>query len=288
VLVIHVGLPKTATTFLQSAVFPGIPHTTSILRRHSPQQQQFCMALAREVRRGLRSPWVPARHRRRVCAELEELVARHQRVLISYEGLSINAAEFWERKGNPPGRFAANMRELLALAGLQSQSVGFIIGIRRQSHWFASRYAQSARKYSAFSNTHFSQQVEAIASLAGTPAARWLDYTAVHTHLAAAFPASRLLFLPLEDLQADAQSYIERVKGWVLADGPASPQSAPSRPLPVRNRLSAAADVWSLPNGNGSIQLLPEQAARIDALYAESNSTFSALTGINLAALGYG
>lgn len=292
-LIFHLGLPKTATTFLQSSVFPRIPDTRSILRRHSQHQRQFCMGLAREVRRGLRVSWLPASHRRRVCAELAELVHQNQRVLISYEGLSINAAEFWERQGNPPQRFVANLREILGSVGVRSESVGFIIGIRRQSHWFASRYAQSARKYPHFSNTHFGEQVAAIASLAQTPAARWLDYAAVQQQLSAAFPASRLLFLPLEELQANAQRYAEQVKAWVVTEGKSLNPSSPSKPpsgksLPVRNRLSAAANTWFLPNGNGSIELLPEQAGRIDAYYSRSNRAFAARTGINLMALGYG
>ena len=220
---------------------------------------------------------------------IAQLQQQDGRLLISYEGLSISARELWEGTGTTPLCFARNLAAILAAPQLSRQPLRFIVGIRRQSSWLASRYAQSAKKYPEFSPADFESRVEGFHALSQGPAAQWLHYNQVYQSLSATFPSAQLLFLPLEALSHNPAGYIQRVTSWLecpSADAPVD-DAPPCDMAGLRNGLSTEANVWVLPNGNGRIHLSPAMGDRIDSCYSSSNRAFAQLTGLPLADLGY-
>jgi hypothetical protein len=289
-IILHIGLPKTATTFLQTSFFPLLTNTNVILRRNSPGQARFCKNFSKVVRTR------PALQEEcetvlLVQNRLKRLNLRAVTQLISWEGLTINAKEFWDGNGISPDSFANNLNSILSRAGIEKNDIAIIVGIRRQSQWICSRYAQSSFHYPRFSQADFERRLDNPEKIMTSESSKWLSYDKALNSILRVCPEENLYFLPIETLSQNPSSALLRLTSWIESIGNAKVEikdrdkNSPKKG--VRNKLSVSPGVWSLRNENGLLAIDEAKLEQIDNYFRHSNSVFAEASGLDLAQLGY-
>ena len=124
VLTLHIGLPKTASTFLQRSVFSSAPGLTYV-RKYKELPLPVAIEKMQRVHPRRVSDFVDS-----IGEELPE-----GNVLVSNENVSMHVKEPWADKGPTPTRFCERVVALEPLVG----TLRVILGIRRQDQWLASR-----------------------------------------------------------------------------------------------------------------------------------------------------
>ena len=301
---LHVGLPKTASTFLQERVFPALGHLevrtvppTALFRTRADAargHRLFAAALHRSA-----AVWEA-----RGPALMDELLgpgdAGDRGLLVSDEAIG--------RRASRPEALAAHLAAFARLASARGFFPPRIVAfLRRQDHWLASHYAQVSDRKGG-SQAGFESMVDRTLDPARERYGfgMLLDYGALHAALASVAGAERVLMLPHEALVAEPERVLRRLLAWL-----GTPEEA------VRTLLAAAADranvrgearggvpSWrlrppSLALGGRRfglpsrlwparrIELTPDLSSRILAAYAEANARAAAAAGLDLAAYGY-
>ncbi len=308
-LYLHVGLPKTASTFLQERVFPGLDHLNV---RAMPRTRRF--ATAGDAAAGFRAFACALRRAAGVWqAEGEALVDEilgpddgRRGVLVSDEAIGRGASR--------PEGLAAHLAAFARVAaGRRLGRPRIVAFLRRQDHWLASHYAQMSDRRPGAGQAGF----EALADRVLDPACErfgfgmLLDYGALHAALAEVAGPGGVLLLPHEALETEPQATLGRLLDWL-----GTPQDraravvaeTADRRANVRAETREGAPSWRLrpPSlglerfGRGRrlalpgrlwptrrIMLGPALSARILAGYAESNRRASEAAGLDLARWGY-
>jgi hypothetical protein len=141
VLVLHVGLPKTGSTSLQSGVFARADGVAYAHRKRGAAAADLTEGLRDYVRAG---PVAAAFARRGLVRRLAAFAPEAATVLVSDENVALGQAEFWRGRGPAPADVA---RRLAALAGAlpdRLRPVRVLVGVRRQDRWLASSFAHKA------------------------------------------------------------------------------------------------------------------------------------------------
>ncbi len=278
-LCFHIGLPKTATTFLQWEVLPRLPETMILHKGQGPElSRKYLKEMTGHCRRGRRRIW-PKRFwlgrgiRRRLRAPGS--------VVITNENISMGVNAVWTGEG--PGTVARRLAADAADLGVPASQVRILFGLRAQAPWLASRYAESAKDNPDFDQAGFARHITAIAD--GTARAApldWLDYAHVYDALADVFGPQNLLFLPLEAVeQMNAAECAGRIAAFLAL--PQAPQAPAALPEAARRNVSARAEGgWRLKSGNGHIELTPAMESAIAARFAATNAGLRDRTGIAL------
>jgi len=268
-LTLHIGLPKTGTTFLQRQVFAGTGDPVFLHRRHGPEAEALCRDLKRYVKAGpLVSTVLRSRIRRRLSAMSD--AGGIPRFLVSDENIAMSAGGFWQGMGPEPLRVAAR------IAGIMPRGQArVVIGIRRQDQWLASRYAESSRRLAGLDQADFDRRMREIAatpSLKGPLA--WLDYGGVHDRFSAALGQENVKLVSLERIVAAPADTIRELGDFIGAarlEGARAPK--PSRS--GRNRLSKGPNTWRMRKGGGALRLSPEVEAALLDRFARSNDALA-------------
>lgn len=268
-LVLHIGLPKTGTTFLQRQIFAEIGDPVFLHRKRSPEAEALCRDLRRYVKAGaLVAPFLRHRVRRRLDAMAR--TGGVPRFLVSDENIALSASGFWQGRGPAPRRVAARIAELLP-----GERVRVVIGIRRQDQWLASRYAESTRRLGGLGQADFDRRMRDIAAAAELKGPLgWLDYAAVGARFSEALGAENVRLVSLERIVEAPAATIRGLEHFIGADreaGSATPK--PSRA--GRNRLSKGPNTWRMRKGGGVLRLEPEVQSVLLARFAPSNATLA-------------
>jgi hypothetical protein len=268
-LVVHVGLPKTGTTFLQHRVLAQAPGIVFVHRGGGPRQARACASFRHFAHASaLTAPF----HRRRLVTHLRALTGSGP-LLVSDENISVKAAHFWTGGGTGPDRLARRLAGLAADLG----PLRVILGIRRQDRWLASRYAESSRHFPSFGQHDFDRRMAEIAAAPALPGPLgWLDYQAVRAAFAAALGAENLLLVPLERLAAAPEATLDVIGGFLGIEVPHG--KGQTRPGRRRNTLATGENSWRLRRDRTPLTLAPELQAAIRARFAASNRALAALT----------
>lgn len=270
-LYLHVGLPKTGTTFLQSRIFPGFP--VSYIHKSNNRKQadliHFCHRFFRvktleklgseaEIVKGLNV--------------LTKKIAdpSHDRVLLSDENISISLSGVWEQRVATAEQFALRLRQFAEFIKTMGAETHVICSVRRQDSWLASRYAESAKRAEDFSQAGFEAFVggEYLQVLAAESV---LNYDKLYRETVRQFGAAGCSFLTYESLERDPAGHIGRLHAIIVGD------TAPSsRALEAQdNRSRVAEDSWQLKNASGGLlRLTPELRHAILAPFRDSNAAF--------------
>lgn len=273
-LVLHIGLPKTGTTFLQH-LFRRTPDLAFVHRKMGEREGDVC----RELRRLARTNRLLALvHARRIGARVRDLVPASRSLLISDEDISVAAGGFWRGAGPEPQLVA---RRLAALEppGSASAPVRVMIGIRQQDQWLASRYAESSRMFPEFGQSDFEARMRRIAagaSLAGP--LQWLDYLGVREIFARALGPDNVLLVPLERLAADAGDTLAEVGRFLggvdLGHAFLAMHRSKRR---TQNRLATGENTWRMRRDGSPLRLEPDLQAALRQRFAESNRALAAV-----------
>ena len=274
-LVVHIGLPKTGTTFLQYRI---LARTRGVMLLHGSKTvlaERICGELRDYVRAGrLRAPFLRRRLAVSLRHALEMAEAEGSILVVSDENISLRSGGFWRDKGPSPERLARRLGALGRALGPQAGPLRVILGIRRQDRWLASRYAESARHVSGFSQADFEHRMSAImasSDLAGPLG--WLDHHRACTALMGALGADNVHVYRLEKLAskprkvfADMGRFIGNprlLRTWKKAQK--KTRAAP------KNVLSKSNDTWQLRGTSKDIHLTPELSVGLKRRFAPSN-----------------
>lgn len=321
-LYLHIGLPKTGTTFLQEEIFPALPALRFFNKPQSPILQGKLDPIYGIMDRYFsRSALVWQHQGDRLFADvlgLSKDTAPQENILISDEGVGAQASR------------PVLMREHLTRFAEKASAWGFthvrlFCVIRRQDRWLASHYAQLSDRKANASQKAFETYVRDWLS---PSAGRYLngirtDYKALHEELVAALGQPNVLMLPYEWLDEDPAAFLECLFEFLeLADAHRlTSELAPAASRKRSNQRSTAPNSWQLrrrevmdtkvvhlqparifqrlklptalplpwpeTEREASIELTPALSREILAVYGEGNRRLAADLGLDLGRYGY-
>ena len=198
--VFHVGLHKTASTYLQDRVFPALDRS-QICYVH--KYDDFTMALVHALRRGVIGQDAEIRdHIRRRFQDVEQ-----PRVLISSEGFA-----GWPRAGyhNDFVRLTEGLAHLFPSASI-------VLVVRNQIDWIVSLYKHSLRNgltpVAEFLNFDAHEPHEETPERQRLANALAYDFSRLHRFYRRTFAEDRVHILFFEELQANPGQFLSRVSG---------------------------------------------------------------------------
>lgn len=260
-LTLHIGLPKTGTTYLQEAVFPRIPALRYLGKlgtdrlqagggpRYGILDRTFKQSTAIWNDHGA------ALFDDHIGAAPSPATARLG-VLVSDEGMGTS--------GRRPEHLALHLERLTDEAARRGFArVRVLCTIRRQDQWLGSHYAQISDRQTAVSQARF----EAFVRGALDPWDRFyhdgimLDYAHLHATLGRAVGPDNVLFLPFEQFLDAPATYLERLLDFLDPGGATTLATLGlDRNDAGRdryNRRSAGADRWAVRPHARTVRLRP-------------------------------
>jgi hypothetical protein len=268
-LIVHIGLPKTATTFLQYRIFKPAFGSGFIHRASGGADEKLCRQF-REL--GLASS--PARaHREKLAKLLRRRADQASTILVTDENISIHWNHLWDGRGCEPDRLAGRFARLRKNLAHMVPELRVIIGIRRQDQWLASRYAESSKHHPEFGQQDFEVRMVRIAASEKLEGAfAWLDYAAVRDAFVTALGEENVLIAPMERIKQEPRAMLEEMGAFVGADLVASYETIPEEAKDHRpNQLSSGENSWQLRKDGSTIRLPPELQAALLARFTKSN-----------------
>lgn len=264
-LILHLGLPKTGSTFLQNEVFPNFEGLT-VLHRTVPPVSAFgrlgphlLMGLKRLVK--TENPfwswfgqWVLV------------AVQSRGRVVFTAENLSLRPNGIWDGGGAGPSFYEQYLRRLKKKMG-QSRLV-VILGVRRWDTWLPSRYAQSATTFISPGQIDFETRVgQILETKLGNQDAPlgWLEYDSVYELLCRAIGPENVMVYRQEDLESDCVGVINRLSKILECRFSGEKMKLLANPDAVtkRNVKKVDSSTWRLRNSEETISVNSELQKRI-------------------------
>lgn len=281
-LYFHIGLPKTATTFWQYAIFPQVDGIRYVHRARSEADHACCRLLRQYcsaedgASAALRDAVL------RILAETVDTLPETEDVLISDEGISMHPAKFWKARGPSPAQVAQRLRELGA--GLRpEQRIRIMIGTRSQDAWLPSRYAESAKNFPEFCQGDFEKRLDGIVRAGRLEGAQaWLEYDKVYSAFVSTFGADDVFVVPIEWLTESPSKALDTVERFLGRRGLAEVyerQKTKSGNIVRMNKLSAGENTWKMREGDGIVSLTPEMRASILSRFETSNGILAEMLG---------
>jgi len=268
-LCIHPGLPKTGTTSLQKNLFPYFAtNSLAYIGRNMPNEDK-----AIQIRKLLQQTGGDLRIHRKDN--------RRKTILLSDENISMSPANPWlANSAASPESIAINAARLARkLGGL---SPAFLISIRRQDTWLASRYAESAKIMTEVSQKDFEQRVNAaLKNIEINARLNWLRYD----NLCSIFSAIRhaeTLVLPIEAYEETPSCYANKL-GKLLNVEVTGDLTIGK----IENTLSTGPRIWRTKGHQESIQLTEVLSERILSHFRTQNEKLSERIEIDLSQWGY-
>jgi hypothetical protein len=311
-IVLHVGLHKTGTTFLQERVFPALPgvrfvHPLHVQRPDDGPIERFMFEL---FFRNAACIDVEA-HRRAIDAWLAEVA--EPTVLISSE-----AIVGWPIENH--SNLAVNAEYLARM--FPAAKIWLVV--RRQDRWVESAYAQllkagfstSIERYLNYRGGRFDRYNVGLYHGPNVDA-RDLDWNAFDLHYRARFGDDAVCTLPFELFVADSEDFLRRFYAFAMIEGGPFPDTGErvnerwsplaagvaklvnKVPMPVkralRDRLGKgwhpsaviSRTLGPLLPGRRSSFLSPELGAKLLHLHHAGNRALGERIGVDLATYGY-
>ncbi len=304
-LYLHVGLPKTASTWLQDEVFSRLGRLRVVSK---PRTRLFRMpadaAAGPAVFEGAmrRSATLWDSYGDALFAEmlgpLEAWRAEGRDLLVTDETIG--------RAGSRPALLAAHVAGIAATAARWGLGrVRVLCVIRRQDHWLASHYAQISDRLPRAGQAGFEAMVAEVLDPARARHGfgALLDFHLLRDALAGAVGPEALLILPLEALRDAPEATLGRILDWLDAPEDTARRvlaAALDRPANVRAQDAAwrlRAPTLRVPGlgrrlprparRRGTITLPSEVTAAILAAYGSGNRRLAATERLPLATWGY-
>lgn len=266
-VVLHIGLPKTGTTFLLDRVFSRAKALTLVHRRLRPDWA----GLSLDLRRYGRMPgFVAPYFRHRAAVGLRAVAPRDPgTLLLSDDNLAIDAHALWRGRGPSPEGLAARLATLAESVTPLGQ-LRVLISVRRQDRWLAARYADSARHYPDFDQVDFDRRMArlvAAETLSGPWG--WADYAAVERVFATALGAENVMLLSLERVAAAPARSMNQLGRFLGVRVPRGPAKG------ARIARALGEEAWPM-RGGGDLILKPDVRDMILERFGPSNAELAA------------
>jgi hypothetical protein len=263
-VVLHIGLPKTGTTFLQRDVFARNRQLTFAHRNLAPARRGLCEDLRRYAKvPGLLAPFL----RYRVASGLRAAAPRDPgTLLVSDENIGVDAHTLWKGRGPSPESLATRLAALAETVAPLGQ-LRVLIGIRRQDQWLASRYAESARSYPDFGQVDFDRRMARLGAMDALSAPwRWADYAAVERAFSDALGAENVMLLSLEHVTSAPVRSMNELGRFLNVRIKRLPKRK------ARNALSLGENTWKMRGSGAPLVLKPDVRDMILERFAQSNA----------------
>ncbi|WP_366555787.1 sulfotransferase domain-containing protein [Aquibaculum sediminis] len=200
-LVVHIGLPKTATTFLQRKVLRKNPSVRMFHKKNSPELIKKAQSFLRKGSGDI--------------SDLGRYLDGDRVNVLTNENISLTDMSFWSNRGAcTPAILANNLRRLSNLLFGRPDAVRAILSIRRQDRWVASRYAQSASKFAEPGQQDFERRVQKAITRHFSTRGVWIDYAHVIETLEKACP-NGVLVLMQEELEHDPVAWARKLDAFL-------------------------------------------------------------------------
>ena len=307
---LHIGLPKTASTWLQERVFPQLDHLRFVATPRSrlfdePEDRAMEGRLMACALRRSATVWRATGDAlmRELVGEREAWLGNGHDLLVSDEAIG--------RAGSRPEILAAHLREMAIVAQRWGHDrLSVVCLIRRQDHWLASHYAQMSDRDARASQRGFEALVRRIADPAGARHGfgTLIDHAALREALVGV--VDDLLLLPHEALRSDPERALTTLLAGLGTPGDTTVrivEASAGTAANVRSeegawrlrprsllvpgaggRRRVALPSWTPVLGRrGVIRLTPDLSARILASYAASNRALDEAEQLGLGIYGY-
>ena len=268
-VVLHIGLPKTGTTFLQKHVFQAAPLTFAH-RLRTPEWAGLCADLRGYARgHALLAPY----RRHRVAQALRAAAPEEPgTLLVSDENISLGAHALWVGGGPSPETVAARLGVLAPKVAALGQ-LRVLIGVRRQDQWLAARYAQSAERHSEFNQVDFDRRMAWIhGERTLTGAWRWADFGAVERAFTDVLGAENVMLLSQERMARDLPGLKADLSRFLGIPGRLNRGGKRKR----TNTLSAGENAWRLRGRAEVLELRPDVQDMILERFGPLNTELAA------------
>ncbi|TVR28496.1 MAG: hypothetical protein EA387_00260 [Nitriliruptor sp.] len=291
----HVGLPKTGTTSLQSAVLAAYPN--AVLKRRVAGDDE---ELWREKRGALwrlkqsvlfQDPdefW-SSKTGRKLAARFDRLFEQvaddSGNVLISYEHVTFPNAfhhepEFYQRYRGRAVPVAAHLAAWLDRLASQDE-LRLLVTVRRQGPFLGSLYAQWAKYEDTPGQAAFEAGVRRLLARPVDHPLNFLNYAKLATDLQERLGSERTLILPMEAMTAD--DYWRSIAEHAELDPEVLLER--TRALPARNRRSVESGSWRLHPPPSlrwrTIDRLPKRTRRRRLAASDYNLPLRAVSKVN-------
>ncbi|HEX6929024.1 MAG TPA: sulfotransferase domain-containing protein [Gammaproteobacteria bacterium] len=297
-LVLHIGLPKTGTTFLQKRLFSRqwfVPY----FGVHSRIVHPLDAGLKQVFRKGVPQDWASFRKRwsHDIAATVDSLPYRwHDTMLCSNENYFTSTTDI-AHAGHEldPDRVAGHLREFRR--SFWKEDVRVLIGIRRQDQWLASNYAEQAFRRELSGQKDFERKMSKLTGQDG-PSVPWLDYSLLISRIADAVGRENVSVLLMEELSMDPEAVLGQIESFI-----GHPlHGAGSVDFKRQENVKAVAEnCWRLNDRaitnprllkksgvrEEQIVLSPELGERIMAACRPGNLALASLLGRDLSRFGY-
>jgi len=269
-LTIHIGYPKTATTFLQHKVF----RREGLNLIHRKWQAHLTSALAQFLRMKTPKPLNEA-----LLSELSEPAT-----IVSNENYTVPVNFMWfdrEAHAIEPDVLA---ERLFLLQEQLGRPVQVLLTLRRQDGWLALRYAESAKKMESPSQSDFELKVINILDHDAIKRS-WIHYDKLVESLFARLGRSQVLVLLLEDMKDEPERWRQSLIDFVDFKFPKKLFAGDRK---KNNALKSGEKTWALKKHEGhTIQL--DEALKLKILdnCRDSNMRLAKLLERDLSKHGY-
>ncbi len=280
-LIFHIGLPKTATTFLQHKIFAFAENINFVHRKVSSEARALCsdlntLAIADDSAFCDRRTQIRDQLREHAIGNGTDFFARN--LLISDENISLRPGIFWTGEGSSPSMVANRLADVGKNMALLDPKVRVIIGIRRQDQWLASRYAESSKLFPEFGQMDFERRMaDIIRSDRLEQTMSWLDYDEVYRIFITLLGQQNVLLVPMERLFADPVSMLSELGEFL--DSPnliaLYRREQDKEPGGRVNSLSAGDNSWLMRRDNSKLHLPASLAVALRQRFAISNHALS-------------
>lgn len=210
-LYLHVGLPKTGSTFLQDELFPVLPQVNYVGRPdYNLLERRNAYDKTTLSRFFDRSPCVWSGHGDDLLENLqtEDEFNADKKQLISDENALTGGI-------NDPYRIGEHIKRISILTEKRSLSpLKVLIVIRRQDTWFASAYAETSYRYVGASQPHWESWIDERLSKSHSyyagPAVK-LKYNTLYSEIEKNIGQSNICMLPYEMLKRNQHEFYENI-----------------------------------------------------------------------------
>lgn len=297
-LYIHIGLPKTATTFIQHSIFAKLSEINYSNRKKT---DDFFRSYSGGFGSRILFSMSPAVWTGVAGQAMEEFLRKNgpdKPLVMSDENFSVNAKYFNFAKSvlyTDPALTAFHLRAIDKI----SRRCGFdglkvVFSFRRQDTWLASRYAQSAPGIPNASQEDFERRVSKLLDEQSEFYRRsaWLNYAYVFEVLSEALGVDSVLVLSMEGLSQDPSGFINNLDDFLETEGAITRLADREGFFAKKSTNLVSENEWSLLDENGyksvrTIFLSNELSERVMSRFGQHNKVFSAMISENLSQYSY-